>query len=135
MILVDSNIWCYYFDESCKEHKFVVKSLEKTIAKEEILVNTIIIIELAHFLIKNLGSINGKKKLDTFLGFPMIIIDFDYEQLREAIEQLCEYSHMGIGGRDATLLATMKKMKINRILTHDESFKKIDWLEVIDPIK
>jgi len=135
MILIDSNVWCYYFDESCEEHESVVKSVERTMTKEDILVNTVIIIELSHFLIKNLGPINGKKKLDVFLGFPATTVELDYEQVKEAIDQLCEYSHAGIGGRDATLLAAMKKMKTKRILTHDDTFKRIDWLEVIDPVE
>lgn len=135
MILIDSNIWCYYFDESCKEHETVAKSLEKTLAKEEILVNTVIIIELAHFLIKNLGPVTGKKKLEKFLEFPMAIQDLDYKQARESIDLLCEYSHLGIGGRDSTLLSSMKKTKTKKILTHDAAFKRIDWLKVLDPVK
>jgi predicted nucleic acid-binding protein len=135
MILIDSNVWCYYFDESCREHEAVVKSVEKTLAKEDILINTVIIIELAHFLIKNLGPVTGKKKLQKFLEFPMTIQDLDYEQVREAIELFCEYSHLGIGGRDATLLSAMKKTGTKKILTHDVAFKRVDWLEVIDPVK
>lgn len=134
MILIDSNMWCYYFDESCKEHKYVVKELEKIIKKEEIIINTVIIMELAHFLIKNLGPINGKKKLEVFLSFPMKIFDLNYDRVKESINMLCEHSHLGIGGRDATLLSTMKKAKTNKIFTHDDAFKEIDWLKVEDPI-
>lgn len=44
------------------------------------------------------------------------------------------YSHLGIGGRDATILAFMREESIERIMTHNAALKKIDWLEVIDPI-
>jgi predicted nucleic acid-binding protein len=108
--------------------------VEKTLASGKALVNTVIVMELAHFLVKNLGPVTGKKKLETFLEFPMTIIDLDFEQMRDAINLLCEYSHVGIGGRDATLLAAMKKIKTNKIMTHDIAFKKIDWLKIIDPI-
>lgn len=135
MILIDSNMWCYYFDESCKEHKVAVKSIEKILTKEEVLINTVIIMELAHFLIKNLGPITGKKKLERFLEFPMAIQDLDYEQVREAVDLLCEFSHLGIGGRDATLLSAMKKTGTKKILTHDAAFKRIGWLKVIDPVE
>ena len=43
-------------------------------------------------------------------------------------------NYLGIGGRDATLLAAMKKTNATKILTHDVAFKGVDWLEVIDPI-
>lgn len=134
MILIDSNIWCYYFDESSKEHKSVVKLLEEALTSEKVLVNTVIIMELAHFLIKNLGPIIGRKKLQTFLEFPIIIVDLDYNQAKKSLDFLYEYSHLGIGGRDATLLAAMKKAKTNTIITHDEAFKRLDWLSVKDPI-
>ncbi len=44
------------------------------------------------------------------------------------------FIHAGIGGRDATILASMKKLSIQIICTHDISFKKISNIEVIDPI-
>jgi len=135
MILIDSNIWCYYFDKSSKEHKFVIKPVEKALSSKKVLTNTVIVMELSHFLIKNLGPVIGKGKIDTFLEYPLTMIDFDSGQLETAIDMLAQHSHLGIGGRDATLLATLKKEKTNKILTHDKAFKKIDWLKVIDPIK
>lgn len=93
------------------------------------------IVEIVHFLVKNLGPINGKKKIDIFLEFPLIIEDLDYMHVKESIDLLCHYSHVGIGGRDATILATMKKLGIKKIATHDAAFSHIEWLDVIDPIK
>ena len=135
MICVDSNIWCYFFDESSKEHGKVSAFMQKILGKEEIVINTVILIEISHFLIKNLGPINGKKKIDIFLEFSLSIEDLNYAYAKESIDFLCQYSHQGIGGRDATILATMKKFDIKRIITHDASFKNVDWLEAIDPVK
>jgi predicted nucleic acid-binding protein len=45
-----------------------------------------------------------------------------------------KYTKIGIGGRDSVILATMKATSTKRIATHDEVFKKIENLEVIDPI-
>ncbi len=90
--------------------------------------------ELSHFLIKNLGPIQGGEKLGTFLGYPLIIEDLDYAMMLESIEQLKRYSHLGIGGRDATILAFMKRSSSKKIMTHDSALKKVDWLEVSDPI-
>ena len=63
-----------------------------------------------------------------------MIGDLDYFTTLESIEQLKRYSHLGIGGRDATILALMKRSSIKKLMSHDAAFKKIDWLEVIDPI-
>ncbi len=134
MIFIDSNIWCYFFDENSKEHKKVLDFMKKTLEKDKILVNTIVVMELAHYLIRNLGPIKGKEKLDTFLSFGFIVDELDFIASKESIKLLCEYSHEGIGGRDSTILASMRNYEIKIIITHDSSFKKIDWLNVVDPV-
>lgn len=133
MLFVDSNIWCYYFDESSQEHGAVVAYLEKILGKQDIAMNTLVVMELAHYLVKNLGSIKGKEKVDTLLAFPFVIEEFDHELLGASVQMLAHYTHTGIGGRDATILATMKKLGITKLVTHDKAFKKIDFIEVIDP--
>lgn len=135
MIFIDSNIWCYFFDESSKEHRKASTFVQKILEKEEIVINTAILIEISHFLVKNLGPVNGRKKIDIFLEFPLVIEDLTYAYVKESIDFLCQYSHHGIGGRDATIIATMKKLEIKKLVTHDISFRHLDWIEVIDPVK
>lgn len=53
---------------------------------------------------------------------------------RIAFEQLMKYAKIGIGGRDSVILAAMKATGIRRIATHDGVFKKIENIEVMDPI-
>ena len=134
MLIIDSNIWAYYFDEDSPEHPFVVDDVEEALRSEGIAINTVIIIEVAHFLIKNLGPILGRNKLSTFLSFPFRIVDLNYELTLKSLDLLAKYSHLGIGGRDATILATAETLNINEIMTHDEAFKRIEWLRIIDPI-
>jgi len=135
MLTIDTNIWAYYFEGDCPEHESVVGPVEKALRSEQIAVNTIIVMELAHFLVKSLGAPIGGEKLDQFLRFPLVITDFDYQHAISAIEMLKKYSHVGIGGRDATLLAMMHGVGEKRIMTHDEALKKVDWLKPIDPVK
>ena len=90
--------------------------------------------ELAHFLVKNLGPVDGGEKLDLFLRFPMVVSDFDYRSALDSVEMLKRYSHLGIGGRDSTILALMSRAGVKRIMTHDEALKRVDWLEATDPI-
>ena len=45
-----------------------------------------------------------------------------------------QVSHHGLGGRDVTILVCMKKAGITKLVTHDQDFKKITNIEIIDPI-
>lgn len=89
--------------------------------------------EVAHYLIKNLW-LEGKRKMDTFLSYQMVVVNFDQYLARKSIEYLARYSQTGIGGRDATILASMEELEINTLMTHDRSFKRLDFIEVIDPV-
>ena len=127
-------MWAYYFDKDSPDHRSVVGPVERALKTEQIAVNAMIIMEVAHFLIKNLGPVSGGEKLGLFLRFPLVIADFDYRSSLDAMEMLKRYSHLGVGGRDATVLAHMGRAKISKIMTHDQALKKVDWLEVLDPI-
>ncbi len=133
--IIDSNIWAYYFDEKSQEHEFVVKPMEDLLSSGGIVVNTAIVMEVAHFLIKNLGPVEGAEKVDVFLRIPEVIIDLDYALATRSISLLARYSHRGIGGRDATILATAEKLGENMIVTHDRAFKGLEWIEVLDPVR
>lgn len=134
ILIIDTNIWAYYFDRDSAEHKLVLGHVEKALRSEQIAINTIIIMEVAHFLIKNLGPVDGGEKVGLFLRFPLVVSDFDFRSALDSVEMLKRYSHLGIGGRDATLLALMSRAKVKKIMTHDEALKKVDWIEAIDPV-
>ena len=59
LIFVDSNIWCYYFDRSTIEHDVVSERLEDAL-ESGVAINTVVAMEVAHYLIKNLGP-DGKR--------------------------------------------------------------------------
>jgi predicted nucleic acid-binding protein len=132
LIFIDSNIWCYYFDRSALEHDIVSEKLEQALDKG-VAINTVVEMEVAHYLIKNLG-VQGKKKMDVFLSFHMQVVDFDQYLAKRSIELLAKFSQTGIGGRDATILAAMEELGIKKLMTHDRAFKRIDSIDVIDPI-
>ena len=136
MIFIDSNIWCYYFNERANEHTEVFNYLEKLLAgKEEVVMNNLVVLEVAHFLVKNLGAIVGREKVEHLLTFPFVIDEFGYDDLLESVTLLSKYVQTGIGGRDAAILTTMGKLGVKRLVTHDRAFKKIDFIEVIDPVE
>jgi len=117
MLIIDSNIWAYYFDRNAPEHRFVVDKVEKALTTGKIAMNTVIIVEVAHFLIKNLGAATGREEVNAFLSFPFIVVDLTHDLALRTIEHLTRYSHLGIGGRDATILATMEILDLNQIMT------------------
>ena len=133
MLTIDTNIWAYYLDSESPLHDRVAPAVEHALKTEQIAINTVIVMEVSHFLVKNLGPIEGGERLATFLGYPFTILDFDYRSALDAVEMLKRYSHLGIGGRDATILGMMERLKMKGIMTHDDALKKVDWLEAVDP--
>lgn len=135
MIFIDSNIWCYYFDRSSEEHGDVVDYLEKVLQDEKVLMNTVVVMEIAHYLIKNLGPVKGRERVNDLLTFPFKIVDFDFTSMEDSIDLLKTYSTQGIGGRDGTIIACMKENNVERLVTHDKAFKRVEEIEVIDPVE
>ena len=132
LIFIDSNIWCYFFDRCAQEHDLVSEKLENAL-EGSVAINTVVEMEVAHYLIKNLGAL-GKRKMDIFLSFPMEIVDFNQYLAKRSIELLARFSQTGIGGRDATILAAMEELGTKKLMTRDKAFKRIDAIEVMDPV-
>jgi predicted nucleic acid-binding protein len=140
MIFIDSNVWCYYFDQRVPEHEFVREPMREILKSEEIACNTIIVMEVAHYLVRHFTEKTARKKIDYFINLRnMTISDFNRQILRETVENLLEYAYTdGLGGRDATVIATLKSQDIKKIFSHDAIFKRLASelaLEVIDPIR
>lgn len=138
MIVIDSNMFDYYFDPTTKEHKYVKPELEKIIISgEEILTNTIIWIEVAHYLYKisKMPRSVLKERIKRLMHLSTMTIEpFDKTALYSSLDELSELWQKPIGGRDATIVAMMQYKGVNRIFTHDGGFKELKFLEVIDPI-
>ncbi|MHA1741354.1 MAG: type II toxin-antitoxin system VapC family toxin [Candidatus Thorarchaeota archaeon] len=135
MIIVDSNIWAYYFDASTQEHESVTRPLERALRRNDVAVTAAIAMETIHYLVRRLGPLVGGRRAHTFLSYQMPIFPLDVEILERAREKLCEFAHVGIGGRDASILATMDAKGIDSIMTHDQAFRQVPDTRVIDPIK
>ncbi len=85
MIFVDSNIWCYYFDRRLPEHEHVREPVREIIRSEEILCNTIIIMEVAHYLVRHFTEKAARVKIEYFVNLRnMIIIDFNRQMMAES---------------------------------------------------
>jgi len=140
MIVVDSCMWDYYLDPTLKEHRFVKDELEKIIQTEEILTSTIIWMEVAHYLYKvsKLPRYMLEQRIENFTRLStMTVAEFDLDLLYESLKLLSETWAYPIGGRDATILAMMRKKGIRKIFTHNKGFGELakqGIVEVLDPI-
>ena len=139
MIFLDSNMWCYYCDRRLPKHEYVREPIREIIKTEEIACNTIIIMEVAHYLVRHFPAKTARKKIECFVNLRnMKIVDFNKQIMMEALENLIEHAYTyGLGGRDATVIATLKSLHIKKILSHDNIFKRLATklaIEVIDPI-
>jgi predicted nucleic acid-binding protein len=133
LIIVDTNIWAYFFDSTLPEHLRVLKPLEKSLRKKETSINATIAVETLHYLVKRLGPLAGGEKARLFLDYDMPIFPLDRPALMLTRTKLCDFAHLGIGGRDASILATMENQGITSIMTHDQSFRLVPDIEVVDP--
>jgi predicted nucleic acid-binding protein len=138
MLFVDSNIWCYYFDARLPEHVRVRDAIREIIKTQEIACNTVIVMEVAHYLVRHFTEKIARKKIEAFVNLSNIdIVDFNRQLLSETVETLLAYAYAeGLGGRDATVIASMKLQNIKKIVSHDDIFKRLAGkieLEVIDP--
>ena len=138
MLFVDSNMWCYYFDTRLPEHLQVRDTMREIIKSQEIACNTFIVMEVAHYLVRNFTEKVARKKIETFVNLINLnIADFNRQACNESVETLLAYAYdEGLGGRDAAVIASMKLQNIEKIVSHDAIFRRLAKkleLEVIDP--
>ena len=133
LIYIDANYWIYWFDERLPEHNSVNGAMQNAI-REGVVVNTVTLMEVAHYL-RSLPTriLNEKIKMITSLS-TLTLVDFTSSILLSSINFLSTYSQSGLGGRDCVILATMKAMNSRELLTHDRAFKKVNGIKVIDEI-
>ena len=63
------------------------------------------------------------------------LVDFTSTIIQSSINLLSIYGPTGLGSRDCVILATMKSVGSKTLLTHDQSFKKVKEIKVIDEIR
>lgn len=134
MIIIDTNIWAYFFDRTLEEYEAVQKPVKRALSNHEAAVNAAIVVEILHYLVKRLGPLAGRRKGQTFLRYELPIFPLDVKTLELTHQVLCEFTHLGIGGRDASVIASMRREGIDTVMTHDQAFKRIEEIRVIDPV-
>lgn len=134
VVFIDSNYWIYLFDKTCEEHAYIVEHFNVLYETASLAVNTVVMIEVMHYLVKRLGPTVAREKWQVFSSIDFIIGNLEFEQLDPIFAVLAKFSHTGIGGRDATILSFMEAQNITKLCTHDKAFTQIPSIEIIDPI-
>lgn len=134
VIFIDSNIWCYYFNESAPEHEIISIALEGILSTQGVAITSVILMEVAHYLYRQIPGKAGSL-IDTFLTYPFQFYELDLKTVHHAIQILEQYALYGIGGRDATIIASMELSGIKYLMTNDKSFVNVKSIEVINPLQ
>ena len=133
MIYVDANYWIYWFDRRLPEHQHVLKVMRRAV-REGVVMNLVTLMEVAHFF-RYLPTGEFREKIERIQNLENLkLFALDEELTELSLEHLVKNAKVGIGGRDSIILATMEVAGTRRIATHDEVFKRIRGLNVIDPI-
>ena len=133
MLTIDTDGLARSLDDQSPLHARVAPQVEAALKTQQTAINTVTVTEVPHLLVKDLGPVEGAEKLAAFLGFPFSVVDLDYRSALGAVETPKRCSHLGIGGRDATVLRMMGKLKMKSMMTHDDALKKVDRLEAVGP--
>lgn len=141
MIFIDSNIWCYYFDKRLPEHQLIREPIRQILlSSEELASNTIVVMEIAHYLVRHFSEKDARKKIEHFVNLRnMKIFGLDTKLMSESLDYLLNYRYSdGLGGRDATILAAMNSESIKTLVSHDDAFKRLAekmTFKIIDPVR
>lgn len=118
-------------DSRHPEHRHVSKAMRAAI-REGILLNLTSLLEVAHYF-RDLGEAELASTMDKLRNLTTLnLAELDTATADEALRIIGKYSEIGIGGRDAVVLATMQLHGVKRILTHDRDFRKAKGIRVID---
>ena len=137
MYCLDANVWIYFLDAELDEHTVVRESVAEILEHEPLFTTTVLQMEVVHYLTNQLADSEGP--VETFLSIEdTTVAELRPEDVERAATLLSDHPESGIGGRDATVLATMERHDVTRLWTHDEALLRtgncLDWLDVTDPL-
>ncbi|WP_268257993.1 type II toxin-antitoxin system VapC family toxin [Halopiger goleimassiliensis] len=128
----------YYLDRTLEEHDAVARSVRSILEEKPLFTATVFQIEVVHYLHTQLS--NPEEPIDRFLAFEGVsVADLTPVDVDRAVTLLEDHPTAGIGGRDATVIAAMRRYDVSRSWTYDGGLKRLgdelSWLEVTDPVE
>ncbi len=141
MIAIDTMLWIYNIDANVPEHRnvrswLVGKKGNGVIGSEDIMINTVIAMEIVHNL-RRVAKLPAEDVYDYVLKIltlrNLVLDPLSLDALNESISTFEDYFQYGIGGRDTTVLASMRRHGVSMIATHDKNLLSVREIERIDP--
>ncbi|SDK86280.1 type II toxin-antitoxin system VapC family toxin [Natronorubrum texcoconense] len=138
MYCLDANVWIYFLDQSLEEHDDVASVVVPLLEAKPLFTTTVLQMEVVHYLHTQLSE--PMSAIDRFLALEDVFVaDLTPRDVESGATMLQTYPHTGIGGRDATVLAAMRRHDVSHLWTHDTGLKRtaaeLEWLEVFDPVE
>lgn len=124
MILVDSNTWIFYLDRTVPEHARVAPRLESLLETEELLTTTVLQLEVAHYVVRQMG-LAARPALKVFFALPAKVDGLEPDDAKEAVRLLQEHASDGIGGRDGAVLHAALKHDVSLLGTSDRALARV----------
>jgi len=137
MLTIDSQIWIYYFDPNAKENTNVQKWFEEAMLNEQIILSTLIPLEVSHnlYAVPKIDKISTENLILNWVTQENInFVSIDNHIMLLALELLKSNRSKGIGGRDCLILASMLTKDVETIVTNDKNLLRIESLRRIDPV-
>ncbi len=133
MIYVDSNYWIYWLDSRLPEHRYVRRVMREAVLRGAAM-NYVTLLEVAHYLRRLprddlIQTVNRIGSLST-----LTMVELDHQISKACLDLLPDKSPLGLGARDCVVIATMKLLGIRKIATHDQAFRGVEEIEVVDTI-
>lgn len=143
MIAIDTMLWIYNIDPNAREHRnvkswFEGKGGRGAIENEDLLINTVIAMEVIHNLrrVVKLPAEHVYDYVFRILTLRNLVLDpLNFDTLNESISTFEDYFQYGIGGRNATVLASMRRHGVTTIATHDKNLLSVREVERMDPTR
>ena len=135
-VLIDSNILVHAYDLSSDRHEKALEFIKNSLINDTAVISIQNLVEFSRIMtekIKNPISAVETRFVVSELSETMDIIIYGSHTVSDALNiSVMNKIHFF----DALLAATMEKEGINTIATENEKdFKKISWMNVINPVK
>lgn len=137
MHCLDANVWVYYFDEGLEEHEAVASAVDPVLESEPLFLTTVLQMEVVHYLANQLAD--SEPVVEAFLDLDGVVVaELTTRDVDRASELLADHANVGLGGRDASVLAAIERHEVVELWTHDEAFASVaeeyDDHTVRDPV-
>lgn len=138
MYCLDANVWIYFLDAGLDDHVAVRDPVTELLAERPLFTTAVIQMEVVHYLFRQL--VESEAAIDRFLNIESTTVaSLDSLDVSRAVTILRGHEEVGIGGRDATIVAAMDRSDVTELWTHDDGLKRLgerlDWLSVTDPVE